>query len=418
MSGHGTWALQSYLWLAKAMTPLWRWALEKRLQRGKETPQSLDQKWVKAPAHRPEGPLVWGHAVGVGEAMALAGLFAQMGQQWPEAHFLITTTARTSGDALHKTGLPPRCLHQFAPVDTPATVARFLDHWRPVLGVWCEMDLWPALIHATAARGIAHVLVNARLDAVALSKRRWGRAIYQALLPGFSCLWAQNTVTRDGLIALGAKPHSILVTGTIKTMSPPLGCDAKQLAVWRTSLQSRHVWLLASSHPDEETLALQVHTLLRQQHPNALLLIAPRAPARGGEIQALCPNGTLLRSTSVDLPSQHDAVYIADTIGEMGLWYRLAPVSMLGGSWAPVGGHNPHEALALGCYVLHGPNIWNFAESYEDLDTQGLSKEVKEIQDLAQAISRAWQQTTPRTVTSTQQALEPLKSLLRLAQTE
>lgn len=418
MSGQGTWALQSYLWLAKAMTPLWRWALEKRLQRGKETPQSLDQKWVKAPAHRPEGPLVWGHAVGVGEAMALAGLFAQMGQRWPEAHFLITTTARTSGDALHKTGLPPRCLHQFAPVDTPATVARFLDHWRPVLAVWCEMDLWPALIHATASRGIAHVLVNARLDAVALSKRRWGRAIYQALLPGFSSLWAQNTVTRDGLIALGAKPHSILVTGTIKTMSPPLGCDTNQLALWRTSLQSRHVWLLASSHPDEEALALQVHKLLRQQHPNALLLIAPRAPARGGEIQALCPNGTLLRSTSVDLPSQHDSVYIADTIGEMGLWYRLAPVSMLGGSWAPVGGHNPHEALTLGCHVLHGPNIWNFAESYEDLDSQGLSKEVKEIQDLAQAISRTWQQTTPRTVTSTQQVLEPLKNLLRLAQTD
>lgn len=418
MSDQGTWALQSYLWLAKAMTPFWRWALEKRLQRGKETQQSLDQKWMKAPVHRPEGPLVWGHAVGVGEAMALAGLFAQMGQQWPEAHFLITTTARTSGDALHKTGLPPRCLHQFAPVDTPATVARFLDHWRPGLAVWCEMDLWPALLHATAERGIPHVLVNARLDVAALSKRRWGRAIYKSLLPGFKSLWAQNTATRDGLIALGAKPESILVTGTIKTLSPPLGFDENQLTQWRASLLGRHVWLLASSHSDEEALALQVHKLLRQQHPNALLLIAPRAPARGGEVQTLCPKGTLLRSTSVELPCEDDSVYIADTIGEMGLWYRLAPVAMLGGSWAPVGGHNPHEALALGCHVLHGPNVWNFAESYEDLDTQGMSKEVKEIQDLAQAISRTWQQTTPRTVTSTQQTLEPLRSLLRLAQTD
>lgn len=417
MSGQRTWALQGYLWLARAMTPLWRWALQKRLQRGKETPQSLNQKWVQAPAPKPEGPLVWGHAVGVGEAMALAGLFAQMGQRWPQANFLITTTARTSGDALHKTGLPPRCVHQFAPVDTPATVARFLDHWQPVLAVWCEMDLWPALIHATAERGIAHVLVNARLDAAALSKRRWGRVIYQTLLPGFSSLWAQNTATRDGLIALGAKPDSILVTGTIKTMSPPLGCDADQLALWQTQLLGRPVWLLASSHPDEEALALQVHQLLRQQHPNALLLIAPRAPARGAEVQALCPQGTLLRSSSHDLPSRHDSVYIADTIGEMGLWYRLVPVSMLGGSWAPVGGHNPHEALALGCHVLHGPNIWNFTESYDDLDAQNLTEQVITAQDLAQAISRAWLHTRPRPSDSTPKAIEPLESLIRLAQT-
>lgn len=418
MSGQSTWALQSYLWLARAMTPLWRWALKKRLKRGKETPQSLDQKWVTAPATRPEGPLVWGHAVGVGEAMALAGLFAQMGPRWPEAHFLITTTARTSGDALHKTGLPPKCLHQFAPVDTPATVARFLDHWRPVLAVWCEMDLWPALIHATAERGIPYVLVNARLDAAALSKRRWGRAIYQALLPGFSSLWAQNTATRDGLIALGAKPDSVWVTGTIKTMSPPLGCDADQLTLWQTRLQSRPVWLLASSHPDEEALALRVHQLLCQQHPNALLLIAPRAPARGGEVQALCSKSTLMRSASAALPSHQDCVYIADTIGEMGLWYRLAPVALLGGSWAPVGGHNPYEALALGCHVLHGPNIWNFAESYEDLDTQGLSQGITDIQDLADAISRHWLQTNPRLSTSAPKAFEPLESLLRLAQTD
>lgn len=416
MNGQGAWALQAYLWLARAMTPVWRWALQKRLQVGKETSQSLDQKWVQSPARRPEGPLVWGHAVGVGEAMALAGLFRQMGQRWPQAHFLITTTARTSGDALHSTGLPPRCQHQFAPVDTPATVTRFLDHWRPVLAVWCEMDLWPALIHATAERGIAHVLVNARLDAAGLAKRRWGRAIYQALLPGFSSLWAQNSATREGLIALGAQPDKVLVTGTIKAMSPPLGCDAEQLEAWRCGLQGRTVWLLASSHPGEEALALQVHHLLRQQHPHALLVIAPRAPARGQEIQVLCPQSTLLRSVSQALPSLNDAVYVADTIGEMGLWYRLAPVTMLGGSWVGIGGHNPYEALALGCHVLHGGNIWNFSESYEDLKVQGLSEEIHAVQDLAQAVSRVWQQPSSRPAASAPPVLEPLDSLLRLAQ--
>jgi 3-deoxy-D-manno-octulosonic-acid transferase len=416
MSVSRSWALQGYLWLAKAMAPVWRWALQKRLQRGKETPESLAQKWVTDPPSRPQGPLVWGHAVGVGEAMALAGLFAQMGVHWPQAHFLITTTARTSGDALHKTGLPPRCIHQFAPVDTPATVARFLDHWQPALAVWCEMDLWPALIHATAQRGIAHALVNARLDAKALAKRRWGRLIYQALLPGFSTLWAQNTATRDGLITLGARPERVVVTGTIKSMSPPLACDAHQLQAWQQCLNSRPVWLLASSHPGEEALALQVHGLLRQQHPDALLVIAPRAPARGPEILALCPDGSLLRSASNALPTPSASVYVADTIGEMGLWFRLAPVAMLGGSWAPVGGHNPHEPLALGCRVLHGPHVWNFAESYSDLDGQGLSQMVSETTVMARAVSTAWAQPATPASVQPQAALGPLHSLIQLAQ--
>lgn len=416
MSKQVSWALKGYLWLACAMTPLWRWALQRRLLRGKETPQSLDQKWVIAPTQRPDGPLVWGHAVGVGEAMALAGLFAQMGQRWPQAHFLITTTARTSGDALHKTGLPPRCIHQFAPVDTPNTVARFLDHWQPVLAVWCEMDLWPALIHATAQRGIAHVLVNARLDVAALAKRRWGRSIYQALLPSFGQVWAQNAATRDGLITLGAVAENITVTGTIKSMSPALACDADQLRLWQTGLHDRPMWLLASSHPGEETLALQAHALLCERHPHALLVIAPRAPARGRKVRALCPDDTLLRSASVALPMPAQSVYIADTIGEMGLWYRLAPVTMLGGSWTSVGGHNPHEALTLGCQVLHGPHVWNFAESYADLDAQGLSLAITQAEELANAVSRVWEQGSVRTEASVPPAFEALDSLLRLAQ--
>lgn len=416
MSTRRSWALSIYLILARMITPVWRWALQNRLQRGKETPQSLAQKWVTQPEPRPDGPLVWGHAVGVGEAMALAGLFAQMGKLWPQANFLLTTTARTSGDALHQTGLPPRCVHQFAPIDTPATVNKFLDHWQPSLAVWCEMDLWPALIHATAQRGIKHALVNARLDKASLAKRRWGLWIYQSLLPSFSTLWAQNNETREGLIALGADARQVVVTGTIKSMSPPLACDSAQLTTWRNTLARRPVWLLASSHPDEEALALQAHDLLRQQHPNALLLIAPRAPARGAEVVSLCPNAPLLRSASHALPAHSNAVYVADTIGEMGLWYRLAPVAMMGGSWAPVGGHNPHEPIALDCVVVHGPHVWNFAESYHDLDTQGLSQLAIDAQAIAQAVSAVWAQSSRWKAGSQKPAFEQLKNLVELAQ--
>lgn len=415
MKAGRSWALLGYLLLARAMTPVWRWALQRRLQRGKETAQSLAQKWVLEPLPRPQGPLVWGHAVGVGEAMALAGLFAQMGQLWPQANFLITTTARTSGDALHQTGLPPRCLHQFAPVDTPKTVARFLEHWQPALAIWCEMDLWPALLDATAKRGIPRVLVNARLDTEGLAKRRWGRWIYQALLPGFSTLWAQNEATRDGLMALGARANQVVVTGTLKAMSPPLACDPVQWHDWQKTLGTRPVWLLASSHPGEEQLALQVHELLRQQHPQALLLIAPRAPARGAEVLRCCPSGTLLRTTSSQRPMDSDAVYVANTLGEMGLWFRLAPVAMVGGSWAPVGGHNPHEPLALGCRVVHGPHVQNFAESYADLDAQGLSQLALDAAAIAHAVLAVWAQPSPAPTQPPSNKLSLLHSLIEMA---
>ncbi|MGE0097374.1 MAG: 3-deoxy-D-manno-octulosonic acid transferase [Hydrogenophaga sp.] len=386
------WVLRAYLGLAAAMAPVWRRGLERRLQRGKETPRSVRQKLGTEYADRPEGTVVWGHAVGVGEAMALAGLFARLAPLRPDCSFLLTTTARTSGDALKRTGLPTRCQHQFAPVDTPEAVARFLDHWQPSLALWCEMDLWPALIAGTDARGIPRVLVNARLSLESLARRRWGRWLYQALLPGFRDLFAQNEATAQALVSLGAPRDRITVSGTIKSLVPALGCDVDELAAWREALQVRPVWLLASSHPGEEALALQAHGRLRALQPEALLLIAPRAPSRGAEVAALAGDAPL-RSLGAQLPT-NAGVYVADSIGEMGLWYRLAPIALVGGSFAPVGGHNPHEPLALGCAVLHGPDVWNFSESYERLDGLGQSLLVRDVDEIVQAVVAAW--STPR----------------------
>jgi 3-deoxy-D-manno-octulosonic-acid transferase len=388
-------ALSAYLRLAGALAPVWRWGLQRRLARGKETVASIQQKLSLQMPPRPVGPLVWGHAVGVGESMALAGLFHRLGEQRPDLHFLITTTARTSGDALQRQGLPPRCQHQFAPVDTPEATASFMAHWQPRLALWCEMDLWPALIKAADDQGVPRVLVNARLSEQSLRKRRWGRWIYQVLLPGFVDLFVQNAETARGLTALGARPERITVSGTIKTLSPPLGHDPTELARWQRALGPRPIWLLASSHPGEETLALRAHEILRQQEPDALLIIAPRVPTRGAEVSALCPTGTPQRSRGESLPSEMP-VYLADTIGELGLWYRLAPVALVGGSLAEVGGHNPHEPLALGCAVLHGPKVWNFSESYAALDEQGLSRLITDATQLANAVQAAWSSPMPR----------------------
>ena len=395
-------AIRLYGQLFETLTPLWHWWLQQRLRRGKETLTSLDQRWMRSPPARPEGMLVWGHAVGVGEALALAGLFKRLQEQRPDLHFLITTTARTSGQALAKQTLGPQFAHWFAPVDTPSNVARFVNHWQPDLALWCEMDLWPALIDAVAQHGTPHLLVNARLSAAAAAKRRWARALYAPLLAGFDAIWVQNAETAQHLQALGALPQRMDITGTIKAMVPPLAANPSDVERWRQALSGRCVWVLASSHPGEEELALAAHKLLRDKYPNALLILAPRDAGRGATVAAMCGPDTPLRSQGALMPGTAPC-YVADTMGELGLWYRLSQVAMVGGSWAPVGGHNPYEATALGNTVLHGPHVANFSESYADLDAQGLSVLALSAEQLAATVTEVWAST--RADSTSEQAL-------------
>jgi 3-deoxy-D-manno-octulosonic-acid transferase len=382
-------ALRLYGRLFEALTPLWRWWLQQRLNRGKETLVSVDQRWMRLPPPRPEGTLVWGHAVGVGESLALAGLLKRLHEQRPDLHFLITTTARTSGQALAKQALGPNFTHWFAPVDTPSNVARFLNHWKPDLALWCEMDLWPALIEATAQRGTPHVLVNARLSPASMAKRRWGRSLYAPILAGFDAIWAQNAQTAAHLQTLGARPERVEITGTIKAMVPPPAVNAHDWSSWMHALSDRQVWVLASSHAGEEELALAAHALLRRQHPEALLILVPRDVHRGPLVANLCGPHTPLRSQGAHLPTEAPC-YVADTLGELGLWYRLSRVAMVGGSWAPIGGHNPFEASNLNTTVVHGPEVANFSESYADLDAQGLSVLAHTGEQIAATVAEVW----------------------------
>jgi 3-deoxy-D-manno-octulosonic-acid transferase len=401
--------------LLALLAPLWRRHLQRRLARGRETERSVAEKLVQAPAPRPPGPLVWGHAVGLGEAQSLAGLFAELAERLPGHHFLITSSARSSGQALER-ALPPRCLHQFAPIDTPATVRRFLDHWQPALALWCEMDLWPVLVAQTRARGVPMALVNARIKPAALPGRLRLRAFYAALLAQYDRLYAQDEASAQALQALGAPAGRVRVATTVKALARPLPCSAEELARLQAAVGARPVWLGASTHAGEEPLLLAAHALLRRHRPDALLVIAPRYPGRGAEVAALAsaegtrrgaagqaaaqdvshpaakqaPAEDVRRRAAGQAPDAGTAVYVADTVGEMGLWYRLAAAAFVGGSIAPVGGHNPFEPLALGCAVLHGPQVANFAESYAALEAQALALRVDDAQAIAAAVQAAW----------------------------
>ena len=377
--------LRAYLLAVRAFGPGLPTYLRRRLRRGKEDPARWREKLGEAGMPRPDGPLVWLHAVGLGEVMALRGLIAAMGRARPDLSFLVTSSARASAVAFAG-NTPPRTQHQFLALDAPGPVARFLDHWQPDLSVWAEQDLWPGLVVATHRRGIPLALINARMNARAFAARRRFRSLYRDLYARFAHISAQDEQTAGHLVALSA--GDVTVTGSLKAGAGPLADLADQRLALMNGVAGRTLWCAASSHAADEAAAIAAQAQLFAQDPARLLIIAPRDPARRSDIVAACNGAGLsvaVRSTGA-MPGTEDAVYLADTYGEMGLWYRVCPAALIGGSMGDVGGHNPWEAAHLNCAVLHGPNVVNFAADYAACHQVGAAQLVTDIGQLAAAL--------------------------------
>jgi 3-deoxy-D-manno-octulosonic-acid transferase len=389
--------LRLYLWLAHRVLPFfWRRALQRRLHRGKESLESIAQKTMQQPLSRRLGTkLVWGHAVGLGESQALIGLFHSLALRLPEHEFLITFSTQSASEAVQRMGLPPRCQWRFAPIDTPNIVKTFLDQSQPCLLICCESDLWPVMLIQTAAQEIPMALVNVRLRAVGWKARPPLRAAYQYLFGQFTRIYTQNKQSIDILQSLGVAREKLQISGTIKALAPALPCDNRALEALQHQLQDRWIWVLGSSHQGEEVFAIQAHAYLQANDGRQpLLIIAPRYLNRSSDVAKVCPPDTPRRSRG-EIPTAAP-VFIADSFGEMGLWYRLAEVALVGGSLVPVGGHNPFEPAKLGCYCLYGPHVWNFEEAYAQLANIGMAEEIHSVETLHTAIQRQLDRPTPR----------------------
>jgi 3-deoxy-D-manno-octulosonic-acid transferase len=280
---------------------------------------------------------------------------------------LVTTGTVTSAEVA-RTRLPAGVIHQFAPLDAPRYAARFLDHWRPDLAMFVESDLWPNLILSAAARAIPLIVVNGRVSE--RSFRRWRRAprTIAAILKRFDLCLAQSKIDADRYAALGAL--HVDFTGNLKLDVPAPPIDAERLGALDAAVGQRRVIAAASIHPGEDAAVIEAHRQLRREFPGLLTIIAPRHPERGMQIAEAAAAAGLapaLRSRR-QLPDAHIEIYVADTIGELGLVYRLAPIVFMGGSLVEHGGQNPIEAVKLGAAILHGPSVWNFAEVYAALD--------------------------------------------------
>lgn len=379
--------LAVYRAVATVGSPAFRWWLARRVRQGKEDRARLGERFGRASLARPAGPLVWMHAASVGESLSLLPLIDALRRRMPEVNILVTTGTATSARILAGR-LPEGVLHQYNPADCPRWVARFLDTWRPDLALYVESELWPAMLSLTQARGIPTGLLNARMSES--SFRTWQRlpGMIRPLMAGFRFCLAQNPTQAERMAALGARQPKPL--GNLKFAAKPLAAEEGELARLRAQLDGRPCWLAASTHPGDEAVAAQVHDRLADRHPGLLTLIAVRHPDRGAQVaRELAARGlTVARRSRGDGIAPGTDVYLADTLGEMGLFYRLAEIAFVGGSFGDIGGHNPIEPAHLGCAVLHGPDMRNFSEVAEDLAEAGGSWQVRDAAGLARAVGR------------------------------
>ena len=352
--------------------------LRKRERRGREDQARRGERRGVAGMARPAGRLIWLHAASVGESVSILPLVDRLLLRDPGCHVLVTTGTVTSARLMGER-LPARALHQYVPVDRIAWVRRFLAHWRPDTAIWVESEFWPNLMLETHRRGIPMALVNARVSAAsALGWRRVPRAI-RRLLTCFTLCLAQSDRVAGILRELGAP--AVSVAGNLKLTAEPLPAATESLAELHAWIGDRPVWLAASTHAGEERMVAEVDAALRTRWPDLLTIIAPRHPNRGGEVAAVLRGMglELSRRSEGEAISARTQCYLADTIGEMGLFYRLARAAFIGGSWAGRGGQNPYEAAQLGCPVLFGSDMSNFPEISAVLIEAGAATTVADV---------------------------------------
>lgn len=359
--------------------------LRLRERQGKEDPLRRSERLGISAEPRPAGRLIWLHAASMGEAASVMPLLHRLHAEFPGTILLLTTVTVTSAQYAAER-LPRGALHQFAPVDTPQAVDAFLTHWRPDLAVFVESELWPNMLFSTHEREIPMLLLNARLSARSFARWQKMGGVIRTMLACFDTIHAQSEADADRLEQLAAR--KVLRLGNLKYAAPPLEADAAEVERLRTAIGARPCWLAASTHPGEEGAASAVHQALKETFPDLLTIIVPRHSKRGEEIVALLSGkGTVARRSAHEALTPATEFYVADTMGELGIFYRLAPVVFVGGSLVPHGGQNPFEPARLGCAVIYGPHMENFNEFCAVLETHGAAVAVSTAEALQEAVA-------------------------------
>ena len=376
-----------YRTMTRAVAPLVPLLLRRREARGKEDPARLGERLGIATRPRPGGPLVWLHGASVGESLSVLPLVSRLLAARPGLNVLVTTGTVTSAKLMAER-LPEGAFHQYVPLDHPDYCARFLDHWKPDLAVWIESEFWPNLIAAADRRGVPLALVNARITARSAHNWRHAPAFIADLLSRFSLIMAQDRASAARLRELGAA--KVLEPGNLKHDAPPLSVDEAELARLSAMIGGRPLWVATNTHEGEERIAAEAHAALAASHAGLLTVIVPRHPARGAAIaEELSAMGlSVARRASGDEIGPATDIYLADTLGELGLFYSLSEVVFVGGTFDNTGGHNPFEAARFGCALVAGPADFNFAEAFAAFEGVSAMLRVADAGALAGAVGR------------------------------
>lgn len=346
---------------------LWRAKLS-RANLGRQEHARISERLGRPGLARPEGRLAWLHGASAAEALALLPLHDKLGSV---GFHVVLTTSGSSMASLAALRLPPKSLHQFAPLDVPKFMARFLDHWRPDIVLIGQSELWPNLIVETSRREIPLALVNARLSARSFLIWRNAPGLIGALMRRIDICLAQTENDAKRFAKFGAR--RVRVCGNPAYDLAPRPVDGPVLARLVARLGARPTWAAIATDPGEEEIVLEVHRRVAREFPDLVTIIAPRQAKRRFDIA--------LRAAKLGLTARFGAsdhaneplpeIYIASAAGEVGLFYRAASVIFMGKSFCQGGGINPVEPAKLGCAILHGPDVGDFEEAYAALDGAG-----------------------------------------------
>ena len=336
--------------------------VNKRKQIGKEDVNRFNERVGRPIKERPEGKLFWLHGASVGESVSMLPLINKILETYPDAHVMVTTGTVTSADVMQKR-LPERAFHQFIPIDNPVFTNRFVKHWHPDVALWFESEFWPAVLSSIKRRNIPLILINGRISNKTFKRWQQFDFVCKELLSCFSLCLGQSEEDAYRLRVLGA-PETVCL-GNLKYAGLPLPIDEKSREDMLKQIGKRPFWLASSTHEDEEVRLAKLHKRLKEKFPDLLLIIAPRHPNRGEQIvediQKLGLSAAL-RSKQEKITPKTD-VYVANTIGEMGLWYDLAKIVFIGGSLIPHGGQNFIEPSRVRDAVIVGPHMHNFTDA-------------------------------------------------------
>ena len=355
--------------------------VNKRKLNGKEDINRFNEREGKPKMPRPEGKLFWLHGASVGESVSMLPLINKILETYPDAHVMVTTGTVTSADVMQKR-LPDRAFHQFIPIDNPVFTNRFVKYWQPDVVLWFESEFWPAMLSSISKRNIPLILINGRISNKTFKRWQQFDFICKELLDCFTMCLGQSEEDAYRLRTLGAKDAICL--GNIKYAGLPLPIDEKVKKDLQKKISSRPLWLISSTHDDEEIRIAKAHKKLKEKYPDLLMIVAPRHPNRGAEIAELIEKSNLkvaLRSKGDKLTNDID-VYIADTIGEMGLWYELSKIVFVGGSLIPHGGQNFIEPSRVRDAVIVGPHMHNFTEAMSRARKADAIMQIENIEEL------------------------------------